>query len=109
MGQKRTVIVTGAAQGIGYAIAQSFIKNGDFVAIFDLNGEAAEQAAFELGQAQGFEVDVTSEASVKNSIDQLIQDRSSIDVLVNNAGVQHIAAIEDLPVEKWDLVIDVIL
>jgi len=109
MGQERTVIVTGAAQGIGYAIAQSFIKNGDFVAIFDLNGEAAEETANELDRAQGFQVDVTSEESVKEAVDQLIRDRGSIDVLVNNAGVQHIAAVENFPVEKWDLVVDVIL
>ena len=42
---ERTVIVTGAAQGIGYAIAESFINNGDFVAIFDLNEEAAKSCS----------------------------------------------------------------
>ena len=105
----RTVIVTGAAQGIGYAIAESFINNGDFVAVFDLNLEAAEIAAIKLGNAKGFKVDVTSEEDVKNAIDQLIAERGTVDVLVNNAGIQYISPVEDFPVEKWDLVVDVIL
>lgn len=105
----RTVIVTGAAQGIGYAIAESFINNGDFVAVFDLNLEAAESAATKLGNAKGFKVDVTSEEDVKNAIDQLITERGTVDVLVNNAGIQYISPVEDFPVEKWDLVVDVIL
>lgn len=105
----RTVIVTGAAQGIGYAIAESFINNGDFVAVFDLNLEAAEIAATKLGNAKGFKVDVTSEEDVKNAIDQLIAERGTVDVLVNNAGIQYISPVEDFPVEKWDLVVDVIL
>jgi 3-hydroxybutyrate dehydrogenase len=105
----RTVIVTGAAQGIGYAIAEAFINNGDFVAVFDLNLEAAESAATKLGNAKGFKVDVTSEENVKNAIDQLIAERGTVDVLVNNAGIQYISPVEDFPVEKWDLVVDVIL
>ena len=61
----RTVIVTGAAQGIGYAIAESFINNGDFVAILDLNLEAAESAAAKLGNAKGYKVNVADEEMVK--------------------------------------------
>lgn len=106
---ERTVIVTGAAQGIGYAIAESFIANGDFVAILDLNKEAADKAAKELGNAKGYAVNVADEESVKAGVDQVLADRGTIDVLVNNAGVQFISPIEDFPVEKWDFVNDVIL
>jgi hypothetical protein len=95
----RTVIVTGAAQGIGYAIAQSFINNGDFVAILDLNLEAAESAAKELGNAKGYKVNVADEEMVKSAIEQIIADRGTIDVLVNNAGLQHIAKVEDFPLD----------
>ena len=105
----RTVIVTGAAQGIGYAIAESFINNGDFVAIFDLNEEAAKNAAEKLGHAKGFKVNVADEPSVKAAVEQVIAERGTVDVLVNNAGLQFISPIEDFPVEKWDLVNDVIL
>lgn len=106
---ERTVIVTGAAQGIGYAIAESFIEKGDFVAVLDLNEEAANTAAKELGNAKGYKVNVADETSVKAAIDQVLADRGTIDVLVNNAGVQFISSIEDFPVEKWDFVNDVIL
>ena len=111
MGSKkeRTVIVTGAAQGIGYAIAQSFINNGDFVAILDLNLEAAECAAKTLGNAKGYKVDVANEEMVKSTIEQIIADRGTIDVLVNNAGLQHIAKVEEFPLDKWNLLLSVIL
>ena len=105
----RTVIVTGAAQGIGFAIAQSFIDNGDFVAIFDLDLEAAEKAAKKLEHAKGFKVDVTNEENVKSAIEQLIAERGTVDVLVNNAGLQYISPVEEFPEEKWDLLIDVML
>ena len=106
---ERTVIVTGAAQGIGYAIAESFINNGDFVAIFDLNEEAAKAAAEKLGNAKGYKVNVADEPNVKSAVEQVIAERGTVDVLVNNAGLQFISPIEDFPVEKWDLVNDVIL
>ncbi|MGX2958574.1 3-hydroxybutyrate dehydrogenase [Peribacillus sp. JNUCC 23] len=107
--KERTVLVTGAAQGIGYAIAESFINNGDFVAILDLNLEAAESAATKLGNAKGYKVDVANEGNVKTAIDQIIAERGTVDVLVNNAGLQHISPVEDFPLEKWNLLINVIL
>ncbi|MGW6299781.1 3-hydroxybutyrate dehydrogenase [Peribacillus butanolivorans] len=109
MTNERTVIVTGAAQGIGYAIAESFINDGDFVAIFDLNEEAAISAAEKLGNAKGYKVNVADEPNVKAAVDQVIAERGTVDVLVNNAGLQFISPVEDFPVEKWDLVNDVIL
>ncbi len=107
--KERTVVITGAAQGIGYAIAEAFIQTGDFVAILDLNLEAAENAATELGNSKGYKVDVANEENVKQAIDEIIGERGTVDVLVNNAGIQFISPVEDFPVEKWDLVNDVIL
>ncbi|MFJ8236185.1 3-hydroxybutyrate dehydrogenase [Ureibacillus sp. NPDC094379] len=105
----RTVVITGAAQGIGFAIAQEFIANGDFVAIFDLNEEAAIAAAGKLENAKGYKVDVADETSVKTAIDAVVAERGAVDVLVNNAGLQFISKVEDFPVEKWDLLNNVIL
>jgi 3-hydroxybutyrate dehydrogenase len=107
--QNRTVIVTGAAQGIGYAIAQSFIENGDFVAIFDLNLEAAESAAEKLGNAKGYQVDVANEDQVKSAIDAVAAERGTVDVVVNNAGLQFISPVHEFPLEKWNLLLNVIL
>ena len=90
MKTNRTVLITGAAQGIGYAIAEEFIANGDFVAIFDLNEEAAIAAAEKLGNAKGYKVNVADETSVKTAIDTVIAERGSVDVVVNNAGLQFI-------------------
>ncbi|MCM3571084.1 3-hydroxybutyrate dehydrogenase [Neobacillus mesonae] len=107
--KERTVIVTGAAQGIGYAIAESFIQNGDFVAIFDLNMEAAENAAAKLGNAKGYSVNVADEEQVKKAINDLVSERGSLDVVVNNAGLQFISPVEDFPLEKWNQLLAVIL
>lgn len=107
--KQRTVIVTGGAQGIGFAIAEEFVKNGDFAAIFDLNEEAAVEAAKKLGNAKGYKVNVADEDSVKTAVEQLAADRGTVDVVVNNAGLQFISPVEEFPTEKWDLVVDVIL
>lgn len=109
MKTNRTVLITGGAQGIGYAIAEEFIAIGDFVAIFDINEEAAVAAAEKLGNAKGYKVDVADETSVKTAIDAVIAERGSVDVVINNAGLQFISRTEDFPVEKWDLLNDVIL
>jgi 3-hydroxybutyrate dehydrogenase len=106
----RTVIVTGAARGIGYSIAEAFVKNGDFVVIGDLNAESAVSRSKDLGdRAKGYEVDVGDPASVELFIQQVIAERGNVHVLINNAGLQHIDKVEDFPIEKWNQLINVML
>lgn len=105
----RVVVVTGGAQGIGRAIAEAFAQNGDFVAITDLNLEGAEKAADEIGNCKGYQVDVSREESVVSLINKILDDKGTIDVLVNNAGIQHIDRVENFPLEKWNQVIGVAL
>lgn len=108
--RERTVIVTGAAQGIGFEIARTFSENGDFVAVTDINVEKAVKSAHEIGPlAKGFKVDVTDEENIKTFIHQLVQERGSIDILINNAGMQHIDKMENFPLEKWNQLISVML
>lgn len=108
--KNRTVIITGAARGIGYAIAEKFVEHGDFVAIADINGIAARQAAESIGRnAAGYEVDVTNEESVAKFLNEVANDRGDIHVLINNAGMQHIDKIEEFPLDKWKLLMDVML
>lgn len=108
--QERTVMVTGGARGIGFSIANAFAKNGDFVAIADINEEEAIEAAKKIGQqAKGYYVDVTNEESVRTFIEKLLAERHHLHVLINNAGLQHLDHIEEFPLDKWKLLIDVML
>jgi 3-hydroxybutyrate dehydrogenase len=106
---ERVVVVTGAAQGIGYAIAKAFVNQGDFVAIADLNHVEATNAANTLSNAKGYYLDVTSEESVKSFYEELYKDKGTVDVVVNNAGLQFISSVEDFPLEKWHLLVDVMM
>lgn len=106
----RTVIVTGAARGIGFAIANGFIQNGDFVIIADIDGVEANEAARRLGpRAVGYQLDVADEESVREFTNKVISERGTVHVLVNNAGLQHIDKVEDFPTDRWCLLIDVML
>jgi 3-hydroxybutyrate dehydrogenase len=110
MSKQRTVIVTGGAGGLGYAISQKFVSQNDFVYVADLNQEAADKVARELGEnAKGIALDVTNEENIQAVIQSVINERGSIEVLVNNAGLQHRAAIDEFPLEKWNLLIGVML
>jgi len=108
------VIVTGAAGGIGYAIAEAFAKNGDIPVLADLNGDEAEAAARKLNEAYGcgaaaFGFDVADPDSVRGLIERAAERWGRIDVVVNNAGLQYVSPVEQFPIEKWDLLIDVML
>lgn len=106
---QRTVVVTGAAQGIGLAIAQAFAAEGDFVALCDINLGTAEQAASQLPNARAYAVDVTSEAQIAAFYRQLLAERPAVDVLVNNAGLQHVAPVQDFPLDTWNSLLAVML
>jgi 3-hydroxybutyrate dehydrogenase len=106
---QRTVVVTGAAQGIGLAIARAFAAQGDFVALCDVNLTAAEQAANSLPNARAYALDVTSEAQIVSFYEQLLAEHSAVDVLVNNAGLQHIAPVQDFPLSQWNTLLAVML
>lgn len=107
----RTAVVTGAARGIGRAIAGAFIAAGARVALADLDAEGAQGTAATLdpggGRAQGFGVDVTDPASVAALAEATRSALGKIDILVNNAGVCRNVAAEATSDEDWKAVIDV--
>lgn len=105
----RTVVVTGAAQGIGLAIAQAFAAAGDHVALCDLNLDAARQAASQLPDASAHAVDVSDEEQVSAFYKGLFERRPHVDVLINNAGLQYIAPVQDFPLDKWNKLLGVML
>lgn len=108
----QVAVVTGAASGIGKAIAQRLAESGASVVIVDLNADAAQKTAEELPSVDGAEhfsqqVDVTKIAQVKEAVSTIIQKYGVIDVLVNNAGVSTMNRIEDLTEKEWDFNFDV--
>ena len=96
--QGKVAVVTGAASGIGRAIAERFVQEGARVAIADIRGAA--EAAEALG-AFAVPMDVTDEKQVDDGVGQVASKLGGVDVLVSNAGVQHISALIDLQLPDW--------
>lgn len=114
MSEKRVVVVTGAARGIGYAIAEAFAQNGDQPIIADIHEAGAKDAARRLAgqfdcEPAAFAVDVANASAVEGLMTNVISRFGRIDIVVNNAGLQHVDPVESFPVEKWDLLIGVML
>lgn len=102
---KKVAVVTGAASGIGKEIALLYAKEGASVAIADLNLSQAQQVADEIngkgGHAMAVAMDVTNESEVNEGIDAVADHFGQIDILVSNAGIQIIDAIEHLAFSDW--------
>jgi 3-hydroxybutyrate dehydrogenase len=101
----KVAIVTGAASGIGREIAHAYAREGAKVAVADLKLDAAQAVVRELEAlgAQGLAVamDVSSEAQVDAGVAEVVQTLGGVDVLVSNAGIQIIAAVDELTFEQW--------
>lgn len=104
-------IVTGAAQGIGAAIAIRLAADGVAVAIADLNQEQAADVARSItadgGRAIGVALDVTSSESVAACVDQVRRELGPVTVLVNNAGILRDSALRKMPRSDWEAVLTV--
>jgi len=104
--QDKVAIVTGSASGIGQRIAELFAQEGAKVVIADLNKDAAQKAADEIsakkqGKAIAVKMDVTNEAEVEQGVAAAIKQFGEIDILVSNAGIQHIDPIDKLALADW--------
>lgn len=112
--QDRVALVTGSAQGMGYAIARCLLEEGAKVLINDVNQETIDRAVEELnkefpGQVNGRKADVTNKVEVQQMIDDLCREWGTIDVLVNNAGgsLHTPYKLEEIEEKDWDLVLNV--
>jgi 3-hydroxybutyrate dehydrogenase len=101
----KVALITGAASGLGKAIAELYAKNGAAVAIADINQQAADAAAAEIkatgGKAIGIAMDVTNEDAVNAGTDKTVEAFGSLDVLISNAGVQIINPIDQFAFADW--------
>jgi len=89
----RRAVITGAASGIGKAIARAFAQAGAQVLLLDVNAEKAAEAALEINSATGLACDVASETSVAAAFDRIAAEGAP-DILVNSAGIAHVGTIE---------------
>jgi len=101
----KSAIITGAASGIGKAIAVRFAREGARVAIADLKKEAADATAREIragkGVALGLAMDVADEKAVNDGVATVVAEFGGVDILVSNAGIQIVHPIEEFPFAEW--------
>jgi NAD(P)-dependent dehydrogenase (short-subunit alcohol dehydrogenase family) len=107
----RTAIVTGAARGIGRAIAEALAAQGAAVVVADIDSAGSETAAAEIGatgaQAAGFAVDVADEEGVDRLVSFACSLHGGVDILVNNAATTSATVIEETAPASWRNVMDV--
>jgi len=108
--KNKTVVVTGGAQGIGKAISKMFLTKGAWVSSWDIDQGALMECKNEWRSFQfflPFQCDVSNPENIKNTLGLLRQERQSIDILINNAGILDNKPIEELKPEEWDRVLNV--
>jgi NAD(P)-dependent dehydrogenase (short-subunit alcohol dehydrogenase family) len=109
--ENKVAIITGAASGMGKAMAKGYAKEGASVVIADLDADAATEVAESInndgGNAIAIKYDVTDIQQSRDLVDSTLDKYGQLDILVNNAGVVVVSPIEDATPEDWDLIFDV--
>ena len=105
----RNVLITGSTSGIGLGIAEAFAKNGDNIVFngLEVNGSEIAQS---IGEKYGVKTvfknsNLMTPEGVQELVDFAYQEMGSVEVLVNNAGIQYVSPIEDFPIEKYQQII----
>ncbi len=101
----KRALVTGAASGIGLAIARELAAAGAEVILSDLAIGPLEQLSSEIPKSRALAADLSS----REAVNKLIADAGKIDILVNNAGIQHVSPVHEFDVAKWDFIMSVML
>ncbi len=107
----KIAVVTGAGSGIGREIALAFAREGAKLGIADVNLDGANAVAKEIGKAGGeaigLRMDVTKEAEVDGAVETLVKTLGGLDVMVSNAGIQHIDPLDKLSYADWRKVVSI--
>ncbi len=104
----RAALVTGAASGIGLAVAQALAAEGARVTMADLDAEAGTREAAALG-GQFIAADLAQPGACRQVVEETLASAGRLDILVNNAGVQHVAPIVEFPEARWRHLIELML
>src|SRR3954469_17290099 len=108
---KRNILITGTGSGLGRGLSLCLAQQRHSILATDMNLAGAKETVAQIeaagGSATAAALDVTSEEAIR----RFLQDSSQqqIDILINNAGLQHVARVEEFPPAKWDLLLDVML
>jgi len=104
----RRAIVTGAASGIGRAIAEDLAAQGARVLVTDINADDGERVASSIKGV--FErADMSSRRECDAVVARALREWQGVDILVNNAGLQHVAPVEEFPVDRWEHIVKTML
>lgn len=107
----KIALVTGAAMGIGAAIAELFAESGAFVYLLDLDGEKAAARAATIraagGRADAFACDVSRREQLSAAVEAVVKRRGRVDILINNAGIYPRRPFLEITDEEWDQMQDV--
>ncbi|WP_018756995.1 SDR family oxidoreductase [Paenibacillus terrigena] len=108
----KVAVITGAASGMGKAIAELYAKEGASVVVSDLNIEGAEAVASSIvtsgGKAIAIKTNVADENDIKAMIDKAVNEFGTLDILVNNAGIMdNMAPVGDVEDDRWDFIFEV--
>jgi 3-hydroxybutyrate dehydrogenase len=105
----RAAIVTGAASGIGRAIATDLAAQGTRVLFADVNVAEGERVAADFSTAVFQRADIAKQADCEALVARAVREFGRVDILVNNAGLQHVAPVEEFPVETWERLVHIML
>ncbi len=104
----KVAIVTGAASGIGLATAEMLVKEGAHVVMADVNEALLSEAAERIG-GDCFPADLSKREGCRALVDFALEKYGKTDILVNVAGIQNVASVEDFPEDRWDFMISLML
>jgi len=105
----KVALVTGAAGGIGLATARALAAAGARVTLADIDAERGQAEAAQITGARFVAIDLAQPGGAARAAQETIAARGQLDILINNAGIQHVAPITEFPEAKWRLLIELML